>query len=102
MRYVCPKLDAWVELYERINEALKRCCEPDIPPPPAPPTFEEWSSFSDDEKEIHWMLLFGWLEARQAESLADFSDEEWYITGAQYINDDGSFKHFPFPRDPLP
>jgi hypothetical protein len=83
MRFVCPKFDAWVELYEEINRLLKKCSASDIPPP-APPTFEEWLSFSDDEKALQWSFLYGWLEARELEFLADLGDEEWHLTGVQY------------------
>jgi hypothetical protein len=100
MRFVCPKLDAWVELYEKIDGLLKKLDVPDIPPP-TPLTFDEWSSFTDDEKEEQWMLFFGWLETRQLEFLADFADEEWYVTGVQYIDNGGSSSLPPYGKDPL-
>jgi hypothetical protein len=99
MRFICPKFDAWVEIYEQADQLLKRCGVRDVPPP-VPPTFEEWASITDEEKELQWNLLFGWLEARHIESLADIGEENWYVSGVQYVVQDERLGHGPYGRDP--
>jgi hypothetical protein len=100
MRFVCPKLEVWSELYRNINKVWRKvgCIGA---PPPVPPSSDAWASLSDDEKEYKWGRMFSWLEQNDAEELAWFSDAEWYVVGAQYIDQPDSSRHSPYKINPF-
>ncbi len=100
MRFVCPKLEVWSELYERIDQICTNAGCLGVPPPvPASPG--AWASLSNDDKEHEWALMFSWLEEHHALFLADFADAEWYVAGAQYVDEPDSSSHSPYKLDPF-
>lgn len=100
MRFVCPKLKVWVGYHRRANRIWKKAGSPGTPPP-IPPTMDMWASLADDDKEDEWALMLAWLTGHDAEEVADFPDCDWYVTGAEYIEELCIFRHSPYGRDPL-
>lgn len=100
MRFVCPRLDVWVSLYSDARNVWEKAGSLGIPPP-SPPTMDMWASLSDDDKEHEWACMFSWLEQHEAEEWANFPDCDWYVVGAEYIDQPTASAHSPYGRDPL-
>jgi hypothetical protein len=95
MRFVCPKLEVWFEIYSKAKALIPSSC------PPPPPCTDRWSSLSDEAKQLKWSLMVNWLESHGIECFVEeLCDSDWYITGVQYINNDPRINPCPYGRDP--
>jgi hypothetical protein len=96
MRYVCPRLEVWMDIYEKT-----KCIVPGSPPP-CPPTPDQWAASTDEEKSTKWELTMTWLEEYDLDHYFQPGEGDWYVTAVQYINrGNGTANPFPYGKDPL-